>query len=70
MTTVQFTVGAGIFFFVTTSRLGWVSTQLPIQWAPGAFPGGKWPGHEADHFHLVLRLRMCGTIPPLPPLPS
>jgi len=25
----------------------------------------KLPEHEADHFHLILRLRLCGSIPPL-----
>jgi hypothetical protein len=28
--------------------------------------GVKQPGREADHSHLVLRLRMYGAIPPLP----
>jgi hypothetical protein len=29
------------------------STQLPIQWVPGAIsPGVKWPGLEADHLYL------------------
>jgi len=30
----------------------------------------KWPGHEADHFHRVLRVIMSGAIPPLPLVPS
>jgi hypothetical protein len=25
------------------------STQLPIQWEPGFFPGGKRQGREVDH---------------------
>jgi hypothetical protein len=41
-------------------------TESPIQWVPNAlFPGAKWPSCEAEHFHLGLRLRMRGAIPPL-----
>ena len=30
--------------------------------------GGKWPGvNKVTHPHVVLRLRMSGTLPPLPP---
>jgi hypothetical protein len=46
-----------------------------LHWVPGAIsPGVKWLGHGADLppplFHLVLRLRMCGTLPPPPLKPS
>jgi hypothetical protein len=42
----------------------WDPPQPPVQWVPETFPGGKtaeawgWP---------LLRLRMCGVIPRLPP---
>jgi len=49
------------------SRLALGPTQPPIQWILWALSlGEKWPGHEADHSHLVLRLRMHGVILPLP----
>jgi hypothetical protein len=41
--------GLGIFFFTTASRTALEPTQPPIQWEPGAFPGIKRPGREADH---------------------
>ena len=32
-----------------------------------SFPEIKWPGYEVNHSpHLILRLRMNGTMPPLP----
>jgi hypothetical protein len=40
---------------------------LPIQWVPGALP----LQHEAEHsHHLVLRLRINGTILSIPCVPS
>jgi hypothetical protein len=32
----------------------------------GQVPGIEWPGHQADHLRLVLRLRMHGAVSPLP----
>jgi hypothetical protein len=42
--------GLGIFLFTITTRPALGPSQSPIQWAPGAFSGGKAvPGREADH---------------------
>jgi hypothetical protein len=47
------------------------STQLPIEWVPGAIsPVIKWPGRETDHSQLVPRSRKRGSIHPLPYTPS
>jgi len=32
-----------------------------------SFPSGKRPGNEAHDFHLVPRLIMCGSVPPVAP---
>jgi hypothetical protein len=57
----------GIFLFITVSRTAPGPTQSPIQRVPGVLSlRVKRPGREADHIHLVPRLRMCGAIPPLP----
>jgi hypothetical protein len=38
------------FIFSTSSRPALGSTQLPVQWVPGALSSRvKWLGHEADH---------------------
>jgi hypothetical protein len=49
------------------SRLALGHTQPIVKWLLGALSVGvNWPVHEADtHLHIVLRLRMCGAIPPL-----
>jgi hypothetical protein len=47
-----FRISAGIenYLFTTVSRPALVSTQLPIQWIPGALSLGiKRPVREADH---------------------
>lgn len=31
--------------------------------------GVKWPGHEADHSHIVPSLRISGAVPPVPNMP-
>jgi hypothetical protein len=48
---IRFLVGAGnFFFFTTTSRMALGPTQPPIQWLPGALSlGVKQLVHEADH---------------------
>jgi hypothetical protein len=50
-----------ILIFATVSRLTLGPTQSPFQWVPGAHPGGKAAGCEADHLHLVPKLRMHGV---------
>jgi hypothetical protein len=50
MAKVQFSEGAKIFLFPTTSRLILGPTQPPVQCVLGALSLGiKQPGHEADH---------------------
>jgi hypothetical protein len=42
--------GVKNFLYSTSSRPALGSTQLPMQWVPGAFSSGvKRPGREADH---------------------
>lgn len=54
--------------FVTVSTVVLGPTHLPVQQVPRpSFQGIKRPEREANHSPLsVLRLRMCGTILPLP----
>jgi hypothetical protein len=50
---------------MSRSALG--PTQTPISWALGSLsPGSKRSERELTHLHIVLRLRMRGTMPPLP----
>jgi hypothetical protein len=37
------------FHFSISSRPALGSTQPPIKWVGGPFPGVKWQGREADH---------------------
>jgi hypothetical protein len=56
---VRFLAEGRIFFFSITSRLALGPTQPPIQRVPMAVSlGVKRPLREADHVHLVPRLRM------------
>jgi hypothetical protein len=56
---VRFPAGQEIFLSSVTSRSAAGATHSPIQWGVGdCFPGVKQQGSEADHLHLVLRLRM------------
>jgi hypothetical protein len=60
------------FLFSTASRPALGPTQPPIQWVPGTLsPGGKWPGHEADHSPpSFAEVKNGGAIPPLPHMSS
>lgn len=54
-----------IFFFVTASRQILGPTQPCILWVPGSVSASvERPGREFDH--LMARLRIRGTIAPLP----
>jgi hypothetical protein len=48
------------------------SHSLRILWGQGGLlPWGvKRPWHEANHFHVVPRLRICGSVTLLPYMPS
>jgi hypothetical protein len=56
---------------VKSSSLALGSTQLPIQWVPWALsPEVKRRGLKlTTHLQLVLRLRKCGSINPVPHTP-
>jgi hypothetical protein len=60
--------GQEIFLFSTVFRLALGPTQLPIQWALGAFSlGVKWLGCEADHSPpSSAEVKNGGAVPPLP----
>jgi hypothetical protein len=66
MIEVQFPGGAVkevLFLFTTASRPALRPTQPSVQWVPGVVtPEVKTPRREADHSHIVLRLRMRGSI--------
>jgi hypothetical protein len=55
------------FLASTLFRLFLEATQSPIQWVPGAL--SLWV-KLATHLQLVLRSRKCGSIHPLPHMPS
>jgi hypothetical protein len=58
----------GIFLFFTLSSLVLEPAQPPSKRLLGALTCGvKLLEHETDHLQLVPRLRMHGTLPPLPP---
>jgi len=58
----------GIFLFTTASTLALMPTQPPTEWIPRALtPRKKWPGMKVTtHLYLAPRLRMQGTMLPLP----
>jgi hypothetical protein len=60
------------FLFSTSSRPALGSTQLPIQWVPGALsPGQSGRGLKlTTHLQLVRRSRKYGSTHPLPRTPS
>jgi hypothetical protein len=67
MTGVGSSAEAKDFPLASASRPALTPTQLPIQWIPGSFPGGKArPGRDADP-HLVPKSRMSRNY--LYPLP-
>lgn len=58
--------GAGYFSFLQNFQTVPEANKPPLfdgHWC--SFPVVKRPGLEADHFHLVLMLRMGGALPPL-----
>jgi hypothetical protein len=60
------------FHFSISSRPALGSTQPPIQWVPGALSRG-YSGRGVKltaHLQLVPRSRICGSIYPLPHVPS
>jgi len=63
-------LGEEVFLFSTMSRWALRSTQTPVEWVLGLSLGGRgreWLGMKLTiYFHLVLRLRMSGTILALP----
>jgi hypothetical protein len=70
MTGVKFPAGAmiGFFLFATVSRPALWPTKPHIQWVP-AFSSPEFSDRGVKlttHLHLMPRLRMRGTIPPLP----
>ena len=64
--------GQPIYLFHKTSRLALWPIWPPIQWLPRAlFAGETWQGNKVGHFtNVVSRLRISGSIPPIPPMPS
>ena len=57
--------GGGDFLHSFVFRLVLGSTQSPIKWLPGAFPGGK--GDRAWDLSIVPCLCLCGPLHPIPP---
>jgi len=48
-----------------------VIIELPTHYVPeGSFPRVNQPGRDTDHLPLIPRLRMSGSVPPLPHVPS
>jgi len=68
---IQFPAEAlmGLFVYATALRaaLGVHLASCPVV-TGGSYPGGKATGGVklATHFHLVPRLKMRGSVPPLP----
>jgi hypothetical protein len=60
--------GKEVFLLVKMYRLTLRWNQPSIQWVMEALsPGVKWLGREADHLHLILKLKTSEAIPLLPP---
>ena len=56
-----------ICLFVFMSRLSLRSTQFLVQSVPGVYLRVKWLEHDTrNFFYLVLSLRMCKVMFPLP----
>ena len=67
---VRFPESAGDFLSLATSRLGLGSTHPSVQWVPGLqCLGVSQPEREVNQIlHLMLGLRMIGSVPILPPV--
>jgi hypothetical protein len=63
--------GVKNFLFSMLSKPTLGSSQLPIQWVPGALSQGvKRPGPEADHSPPAsAEVKKCGSTHPLPHTP-
>jgi hypothetical protein len=56
-----------LIWVTTTSTLALEATLASIQWVPGSIsPKVNWLENEADHWLLLLRLRMCKALLPCP----
>jgi hypothetical protein len=56
-------LGQEVFTFSTAYRPALEPTQPHFQWVLGAIsPVVKWLGYEANHSHLMPRLKMHGAI--------
>jgi hypothetical protein len=66
-TGVPFPAGAGSFYFCHHVQIGCGAHPASYPIVTGDLsPGLKRPECEADHLHLVSRLKMLRTIPPFP----
>jgi len=67
---VKFLVGAGTSVFAAIS-CSWICQAFRPVGTGSSFWGIRQLGRECDtHFHLVLRLRMCGAVSPHPHMSS
>ena len=62
----SFPLGTRHISLILNVLIGSGAIFSPIQWVTGALsPGVKRSGREANHIHLILRLRKNGAVPPL-----
>jgi hypothetical protein len=59
--------GRTLIWVTMMSTLAWEATPTSIQWVPRYIsPKVNWLENEADHWLLLLRLRMCKALLPCP----